>query len=262
MSSATSARTGDGRHAYDLVVHLVSREFQLRYRRAVFGWLWAIAQPLLRFAVFAYVFTEIIPVGNIPDYPAFLFIGIVVWTWFASGVLSATNSVVVRPDLLLRPRVPRVVAPLVAVLTDMLDFLAALPIIAVFLLFSDGISIYAIGLPVLMALQLVLILGIGLALCSANVYFRDVRLFTEVALMLGFYLTPVFYPRTALPDSVAFFYDWNPVARLLSAYRAILIYHRMPDNGTVAFVAVVSAVALASGLLIYRRACKNFVDEL
>jgi lipopolysaccharide transport system permease protein len=250
------------RYAFDLVAHLVSREFQLRYRRALVGWTWSVAQPLARFAVFAYVFTEIIPVGNIPNYPAFLFVGIVAWQWFAAGVLSATNSVLARPDLLLRPGVPRAAAPVVSVLTDMLDFLAALPIIAVFLLFSGGISPSSLALPLVMAVQLLLILGIGMALCSANVFLRDVSLFVEVALLLGFYLTPTFYRRDSLPESVTFFYDLNPVAQLLGAYRDILIYKRLPGAGPLLVLALVAIAAFMGGYAIYRRASATFVDEL
>jgi lipopolysaccharide transport system permease protein len=250
------------RYSVDLVLHLVSREFRLRYRRAFIGWIWSVGQPLLRFAVFAYVFTKVIHVGNIPDYPAFLFIGIVAWTWFASGVMSATTSVLVRADLLLRPGVPRAAAPVVSVLTDMLDFVAALPIIAVFLLFSGGIAPYALLLPVLMLIELLLILGIGMALCSANVYLRDVQIFTGLVLLLGFYVTPVFYSRKLLPGTLLFFYDLNPVARLLGAYRDILIYHRYPAGFPLLVVAAFSVVVFSVGYAIYHRASATFVDQL
>ncbi len=250
------------RYSVDLVLHLVSREFRLRYRRAFIGWLWSVGQPLLRFAVFAYVFTKVIHVGNIPRYPAFLFIGIVAWTWFASGLMSATTSVLLRADLLLRPGVPRAAAPVVSVLTDMLDFVAALPIIAVFLLFSGGIAPSALWLPVLMAIELLLILGIGMALCSANVYLRDVQIFTGLVLLLGFYVTPVFYSRKLLPGTLTFFSDYNPVARLLGAYRDILIYHRVPDVFPLVVVALFSVAMFAGGYAIYRRASATFVDQL
>ncbi|MDP9333828.1 MAG: ABC transporter permease [Actinomycetota bacterium] len=250
------------RYSVDLVVNLVSREFRLRYRRAFLGWIWSVGQPLLRFAVFAYVFTRVIHVGNIPEYPAFLFIGIVAWTWFASGLVSATISVIVRPDLLLRPGVPRAAAPVVSVLTDMLDFVAALPIIAVFLVFSGGIGLSSLLLPVLMAIELLLILGFGMALCSANVYLRDVQIFTGLALLLGFYLTPVFYSRKLLPNTLKFFYDLNPMARLLGAYRDVLIYHRLPDALPLLLVALFSTAVFAGGYAIYHRASATFVDQL
>ncbi|MDQ1535077.1 MAG: lipopolysaccharide transport system permease protein [Actinomycetota bacterium] len=255
-------RLRHARYSVDLVLHLVSREFRLRYRRAFIGWIWSVGQPLLRFAVFAYVFTKVIHVGNIPEYPAFLFIGIVAWTWFASGLMSATSSVLLRSDLLLRPGVPRAAAPVVSVLTDMLDFVAALPIIAVFLLFSGGIAPYALLLPVLMLIELLLILGIGMALCSANVYLRDVQIITGLVLLLGFYLTPVFYSRKLLPSTLTFFYDLNPVARLLGAYRDILIYHRYPATLPLLVVAAFSVAVFAAGYAIYHRASATFVDQL
>ncbi len=250
------------RYNVDLVSHLVAREFRLRYRRAFIGWIWSIGQPLARFAVFAYVFTKVIDVGNIPEYPAFLFIGIVAWTWFAAGVQNITSSVLVRSDLLLRPGVPRTAAPIVSVLTDMLDFLAALPIIAVFLVYSQGIALTALWLPAIMVCELLLTLGLGMILCTANVYLRDVQIFTGLALLLGFYITPVFYARTSLPSTVRFFYDRNPIALIIGAYRDILIYHRAPTLGSFGGVALVSVALFAIGFAIYQRASATFVDQL
>jgi lipopolysaccharide transport system permease protein len=262
MSDQTLRAPRTSRSATALVAHLVGREFQLRYRRSVIGWIWSIAQPLLRFIVLAYVFTRVIPVGTIPNYPAFLFIGLVAWMWFGAGVLSATSSVLMRRELLMRPGVPRTMAPVVSVLADMIDFVTALPIVFGFLIYSGSVSPYVLLLPVLMALQFLLILGIGMALCSANVYVRDVRLFTEVALLLGFYVTPVFYHQSSLPSSAKFFYTWNPVSRLLEAYRDILIYHRFPQQGSFLIVAAFAFGSYLLGIAIYRRTSVRFLDEI
>jgi lipopolysaccharide transport system permease protein len=253
--------TGRARYTRDLVLHLVGREFRLRYRRALFGWLWALGQPLARLLIFTVVFTKFLPLG-IPDYSVFLFSGLIGWMWFASGVASATTSAIDRRDLLFRPNLPRAAVPVVSVLTDGLDYLAALPVLALFLLAGPGIPATAAFLPVLIGVQLMLTLGIGYALCSANVYFRDVRLFVDIALLLGFYVTPVFYRATSVPDSYRWVLQVNPVARLVAAYRDVLVEGTMPNAWPFLALVAASAAVLAAGYATFRAACPAFVDEL
>ncbi|MGH9189578.1 MAG: ABC transporter permease [Acidimicrobiales bacterium] len=239
----------------------MAREFRLRYRRALFGWLWAIALPLTRLAILAFVFTRIVPL-NIPDYPVFLFTGLIAWMWFSSGVASATTSAVDRRDLLMRPGLPRAAVPVVSVLTDGLDYLAALPVLAAFLMLHGGIPLSAVALPLIVGLQLLLMLGIGFATCSANVRFRDVRLFVEVVLLLGFYVTPVFYSATAVPARFQVLIQVNPVARLLNAYRDVLIEGRLPRAQPLLALALMCSAVFVAGYAIYSIASPTFVDEL
>ncbi len=249
------------RYAVDLVTHLVAREFRLRYRRALLGWVWAVGQPLARLLILGFIFTRIIPL-DIPNYPAFLFTGLIAWSWFSSGVASATSSAVDRGDLLLRPGVPRAVLPVVSVLTDGLDYLAALPVLLVFLLLGDGIPLTALALPLVMGAQLLLTVGLGYLLCAANVYFRDVRLFVDLALLLGFYLTPVFYPAEQLLGRYPLLVQLNPVASLLGTYRAILVQGTLPAPGAFLGLTLACAAVCAAGYAVYRAASPTFVDEL
>jgi lipopolysaccharide transport system permease protein len=249
------------RYTRDLVGHLVAREFRLRYRRAFFGWLWALAQPLARLLILTMVFTKFLPLG-IDDYSVFLFSGLIAWMWFAAGVASATTSAIDRRDLLFRPNLPRPAVPLVSVLTDGLDYVAALPVLAVFLLAGPGLHATVLFLPVVMLTQLMLTLGIGYLLCSANVHFRDVRLFVDVALLLGFYVTPVFYQGASVPDSYRWVIQVNPVARLVAAYRDVLVEGQLPTLAPFLLLVAGCAAVCVAGYLVYRAACPTFVDEL
>ena len=125
------------RYSWDLVTHLVAREFRLRYRQALLGWLWAVGTPLTRLVILTYLFTQVLPLG-IENYPVFVFTGLVAWQWFSGGLTSATTSAVDRRDLLFRPGLPRTAVPVVSVLTDGLDYLAALPVLFIFLLLATG----------------------------------------------------------------------------------------------------------------------------
>jgi lipopolysaccharide transport system permease protein len=261
MTASTVRRLDAAGYRWDVVLHLVGREFRLRYRRAFFGWAWAVGQPLVRLLVLSLVFTKFLPLG-IENYPQFLFAGLIAWMWFASAVASATTSAIDRRSLLFRPSLPRSSLPVVSVLTDGLDFLAALPVLAVFLIIGGGIPVTALFLPVIIAVQLLLILGIGYALCSANVYFRDVRLLLDIALLLGFYLTPVFYDASSIPDRYLWVIRLNPIARIIASYRDVLVEGKMPAAGPFLVLAVACAACFLGGYWIFRRTSPTFVDEL
>jgi lipopolysaccharide transport system permease protein len=249
------------RHAFDVVTHLVLREVHLRYRRSVLGWLWSIAQPVARFLVLAFVFTTVLPL-DVPNYAVFLFSGLIGWLWFSAGVVSATSSAVDRRDLLMRPGIPRMIVPVISVLTDATDYVAALPVLAVILLFSGGIPVTWLLLPVVLLPMFMLILGLGYALCAGNVYVRDVKIVVGVATLLGFYVTPVFYTPEQIPERFRWLLDVNPVATLLSIQRDVLVEGVLPDGLQLLSSYAVGTVALVAGGLIYHRASHTFVDEL
>lgn len=256
-----AAEVGGRRQTFDLVTHLVTREFRLRYRRALLGWLWVVAQPLARLLVLGFVFSRILPL-DIENYPAFLFTGLISWQWFSSATTSATSSAVERADLLMRPGVPRVIVPIVTVLADGIDFVAALPVLALFLMFSGGIPWTVVALPVIILVQLLLTVGLGMALCAANVYVRDVRLLVDLILVLGFYATPVFYAADQLLGRYPLIVLLNPVAQLLGAYRAVLVEGVLPAPAPFLALTLVCCGVCALGYGVYRLASPNFIDEL
>ena len=249
------------RYSFDVLSHLVGREFRLRYQRAVLGWAWAVAEPLARLVVLAVVFTRVIPLG-IPNYATFLFTGLIAWVWFASGLRSVTTSVVDRSDLLMHPKLPRMAAPVVSALADGIDYLAALPVLFVFLLIDGGIPVTALLLPAVMVIQLLLILGIGLVLASAHVYMRDTGQLVDVAMTLGFYITPVFYETSTVPEAFQSVMNLNPMTHLLAVYRDILVEGTLPSGGTLGALLGFSVLLFAVGVAVHLRTSPYFVDEL
>lgn len=218
-------------------------------------------QPVSRLVILSFIFTRAIPL-DIEDYAAFLFVGLVSWQWFSSGVSASTNSLVGQSGLLSRPGLHLAVLPTVAVLSAALDAFVALLILLVFLMLTTGISASVVLLPVLIVLQFMLIVGVGALLCVANVYSRDVRLLVDLMLVLGFYLTPVFYKYQLLPEEVQQVVALNPMTWMIGAQRAVLIGGDVPALSTVAILVVVCCVLFIAGIVVFHRTSHSVIDEL
>lgn len=259
---ARLARLGFDRRTALLVLHLTSREFRIRYHSAVLGWVWAVAPTMARVLVLGVLFSSLLP-NNSDVYVAQLAVGLLGWHWFASGVSSATRSAVDRRDLLSQPGLPRQVIPIVSVLTDAFDYLAALPILLLIVyLDADGFSASALVFPYFLLLQGMLVLGLGMAASVADVRLRDARLAVDLVLSLGFYATPVFYTRASLPENLRPLLDWNPMARLLESQRQVLIDGTLPSGRSVLLLTGFCAAVLAAGWALHRSRSSTFLDWL
>lgn len=244
-----------------IIRHLVALEFRVRYSRSVIGWAWSILQPVSRLVIFSFIFTRAIPL-DIDNYAAFLFVGLVSWQWFSGGVSVSTNSLVGQSGLLSRPGLHLAVLPTVAVLSAALDAFVALLILLVFLAFTSGISAMIVLLPALIVLQFMLIIGIGALLCVANVYSRDVRLLVDLSLVLGFYLTPVFYRYEFLPEEVQRVVGLNPMTWMIGLQRAALIDGEFPSLAATVTLVMVCCVLFVAGIVVFHRTSHSVIDEI
>ena len=148
------------------VSHLVGREFKLPLRALLRRMALGDRRPVVAcLLILSFLFKRILVVDQ-PNYTVFLFVGIVAWAWFASAVVSATGSAVDRRDLLSRPGVPRAAVPLVSVLTDFLDLLAALPVLAVFIAVGVGLHWTILAFPVVLFVEFLLILAASASSCA------------------------------------------------------------------------------------------------
>lgn len=250
------------RYALDLCFHLVGREFRTRYRRSLLGWFWSVAVPLFRFAVLGIVFGKLLK-NNTPNFASFLFSGLIFWQWFASGVASATRSALQRSDLLLRPGLPRWTIPLTSVLTDGIDLVASLPVLLLVVVLDGGsLTPWLLFLPVTLGVELLLILGLGMLLCAGNVYLRDVGFLVDISILMGFYVTPIFYSINSIPQKWRWIIEWNPMATLLRVQRELVLYGQAPSVGPLLRVSIVAIALFALGASVYQRASAGFVDEL
>jgi ABC-type polysaccharide/polyol phosphate export permease len=265
--SFTTVRTLDGgrrrwRYRYDVLAHLARREFIERYRNSTLGVLWVVSLPLAQLVVLVFLFQRVVPLG-IDAYPAFVFTALLPWTWFTSSVGAASTLFIANRDLVRHPGFSPAVLVGVNALFNLLLLVLSLPVLLV-LLAASGVAPTAslLALPVLVLIQGALITGIGLGVATLNVFYRDVQHLVAVALMLSFYLTPVFYDAAGAGERLSWVFRANPMAILVDAYRDVLLRGAFPQWPVVAVAATTSVVALAIGSFAYRARRHDIVDEV
>lgn len=262
MISAPKARQSSLTYLYDLMRELVVRDMKLRYKRSLMGIAWSLLNPLAQLLVLNLVFRLVLPL-NIPDYTAFLFSGLLAWNWFQGGLYAATGAIVDNRDLVRQPGFPAAILPVVSITVHFLHYLLALPVLLIFLQFT-GLRLGGTlsFLPLVLVVQFLVTLSLGYFVATLQVAFRDVQYLLGVALLLGFYLSPVFYEASLMPERYQTVYNLNPIAILLDSYRAILIRGGLPPVGALLALLVVALALLWLGYRVFRRASNHFAEEV
>ena len=246
----------------DLLRELVVRDMKLRYKRSILGIVWSLLNPLIELLVLVFLFKRAFRL-DIPDYPSFAFTGVLAYSWFQSALYQASGSITDNRELSRRPGFPVAILPVVTVTTNLIHFLLALPILLLFILFSGKSVTAAITtLPLVIALEYLLILGIGYLVATFQVTFRDTQHLLGVGLRILFFLTPVFYAATMIPPQYQTLYRLNPMARLITAYRTILLEGNPPDPSTLLILGVLTVGLVWFGYRVFMKASYRFVEEL
>lgn len=258
----SSVRSPGRLHYVDLIAALVTRDVALRYRRSALGLVWSQLGPLVMLGVLTFLFTRVVPL-SIPNYAAFVLTALLAWTWFSSSIIAATASVAGSADLVRRPRFPVSLLPVVAVGSNLIHFVLALPVLAFAVVVSTGrLPGTVIALPLVLAVQAILTLGPAWFLAALNVRYRDVSHIVGVVLFPLFYVTPVFYDAAAVPDSAQWIYRLNPLVHLFGAYRGVVLAGRWPTAEPMAVLAGVGFVGALLGHRLFTAMAPSFPDEV
>jgi lipopolysaccharide transport system permease protein len=245
-----------------LLIQLVSRDLKLRYRGSLLGIAWSMLNPLAQLVVFSFVFQSVLPL-DIPNYTIFLFIGLLVWNWFQTSLMGASTVMLESRALIKQPTFPPTILPIVIVTANLLQLLLALPILFFFMgLLKIPFGLPMLLLPIVLALQMLLTLGLAYLMATFHVFFRDTQHLVGVFLFLFFYLTPVFYNADVIPVKYQALYRLNPMLQLLEAYRMILLDGVWPDVVSLLLLGVASVALLVLGRQVFKRASRRFAEEL
>lgn len=242
-----------------LIAALTGRDLKARYRGSILGFFWSLANPLLLLAVYTLVFTKFFPQQVVQPYPLFLFAGILPWTFFAAAVLESTASISANAGLIKKVMFPAEALPLVVVLSHLVHFVAALPILLAAIL---GFTVlgkfdpsWTIALaPAVMLLQAVFVAGIALIVSSASVLFRDLRDIVANLLQLGFFVTPILYLVEKIESrALRAMLRMNPMTPFVVAYQDIFFFGRLPNLSDTFLMVAYAATSIAAGLFVFDR---------
>lgn len=246
----------------DLIRELVLRDIKVRYKRSALGFAWTLANPLLYLVVFYFVFKLALEI-NIPRFGAFAFTGILVFSWFQSSMAQSAGAIVHNRELIRSPGFSPAVLPIVTVTSNLVHFLVAVFVLLVYqLILGSGIGFQIFYLPLLIALQFIFTLSLAYVIAASNVVFRDVGHLVTVLLQLLFFMTPIFYDASMIPDKYQALYRLNPMVHFVEAYRSILLGVNGINWWAITAIGAFSILLLYVGRHFFLRLSYRFVEEL
>ncbi len=250
------------------VLGSVKREFQAKYGNTLLGAAWTILNPLAMILVYTLIFSDIMR-SKLPGvesrfgYSIYLCAGILTWGLFTEITTRAQTVFLEHANLIKKLQFPRICLPLIVVLNASLNFSIVFALFTGFLLLSGSFPGWVFGalLPVLV-LQIALAIGLGMVLGVLNVFFRDVGQLFGIVIQFWFWLTPIVYSASILPEWVRPWMSWNPMAPVIAAYQTILVHGQQPDWLSLAPAGVLAALLCMLGMRLFRKRSGEMVDEL
>ena len=246
----------------ELIYFLTWRDLKVRYKQTVLGAGWAILQPVLSMIVFSIFFGSLlnVPSEGVP-YPIFSYAALLPWGVFAKALNDTGRSLVSNRAMLTKIYFPRMVIPLASVFSSLADFLIAFIVMLGLMLFyriAPTSNIWT--LPLFLLLAVITALGVGLWLSAMNVLYRDIGYMIPYITQLWFYLTPIVYSSSEVPEQWQFFYALNPMVGVVEGFRWALLGTADAPDPMIAVSATISVVIFISGMFYFRRMERTFAD--
>jgi lipopolysaccharide transport system permease protein len=246
----------------------VKREFQSKYRNSLLGAAWTVINPLAMIIVYTIIFSQIMR-ARLPGvdgtfaYSIYLCAGILTWGLFAEIVGRAQTVFLDNANLLKKLSFPRLCLPVTVVANALLNFVIIFGLFSLFLIVTDNFPgwVYLALIPVLLV-QIAFAIGLGVSIGVLNVFFRDIGQFFGIFLQFWFWLTPIIYPITILPESIRPWMSLNPMAAIIAAYQTILVNRQWPDWSGLLPVIILTVLLCALALRLFRKHAGEMVDEL
>ena len=247
----------------ELLYFLTWRDIKVRYKQAVFGFLWAFLQPFMKMVVFSVVFGGLAGMDSEGfPYPIFLYAGLLPWQFFANSLGRSGSSIVGNSNLIRKVYFPRLIIPISSVGAALVDFGVS------FLILIGMMFYYQVmpGIQLVMVIPLVLLtvataLGVGILISALNAAYRDFNYLQSYLIKLWLFLTPVIYSVKKVPENFRWLISINPMAGIVDAYRAAIL--GKPFDWTSLSISLLVALLLTViGLTYFKKVEKYFADVL
>ncbi len=255
-----------------LLAELVRTDFKLRYQGSALGYLWSLLRPLFMFVILYIVFVKFIPIGqDVPHFPAYLLLGLVLWNFFAEMTSQSLGSIVGRGDLIRKIRIPRWMIVFSSSVSALINLGLTLLVFLV-VMFVNRVDLLSTSLwfPLILLQIYIFALGVSLFLAAAFVKYRDVSYIWEVLMQAGFYITPVLYPLSRITNV-----DYqkllllNPMATAVQDARYALVTHTpttisaVYGSNMVRFIPYgITLAALVIGVWYFKKQATHFAEDL
>jgi len=255
-----------------IFTQLVAADFKIKYQGSALGYFWSLLKPLMMFSVLYLVFGVIFRIGDsIPNYPIYLLLGIVLWSFFAETTQNGLQAVVSREDLIKKIRIPRWIVVLSTSASALINLVLNLVVVFVFAIFTGVDFGWTSLLLIIFILEIyILALGLSLLLSALYVRFRDITYIWDVVIQAGFYATPILYPITLITDPIILkIMILSPIASSIQGARDAFVTSETLTiseifNSPYAFLIPlgISLTFFVVGLLYFRKQSKYFAENL
>jgi lipopolysaccharide transport system permease protein len=236
----------------ELLFFFVWRDVKVRYKQTVLGALWAVIQPLTTTFAFAILFGRFGGMAKQVDgpYALHVFVGMLPWTFFANAVTAASNSLVGSGHLISKVYFPRLIVPVAAIASGLVDFaISFLVLLLMMAIYGVAPSASMLAMPLFLLGTIVTAAGAGILFAASIVTYRDVRYVITFIMQLWLFGTPVLYPITMIPGKWHLLYAINPMAGMVSGFRASVLGGPFPM--AVILVSSISAAVLCTAAVRY-----------
>ncbi len=247
----------------ELIYFMTWRDVKVRYKQTALGIAWAVLQPLLTVLILTLVFERLLNVqSNGVPYPLFAYSALLPWQLFQGALQRSSMSVVTNANLLTKIYFPRLIIPISAVLSSVVDFgIQFVVLLGMMLAYGVMPTWQILWLPLLMALALLTALAVGLWLSALNVQYRDVSHIIPVLIQIWMYASPIVYPIERIPEKWRPLFGLNPMSGVIQGFRWALLGKNPPDATFIVSVAIV-AVTLFTGLIYFKHMERTFADTI
>lgn len=246
----------------DLLQLLVVNRIKTRYKRSVLGVVWTLLNPLLNTLVLSLVFSQIFRF-NVPNYAIYILSGLLFWNFFAQSTLDAMDTLVWGSSLLKRIYIPRTIFAVAVVGNGLVNYLLALiPLGIIMLVLRHPFTLNLLALPLAILILAMFTLGMGLLLSTLAVFFVDLVYIFNVLLLVWFYLTPIIYPLSIIPERFLPLFRLNPLLHLLQLFRLLIYEGTMPSPTLWGATFLLALITFGAGWLIFTRKVDEFAYRI
>ena len=252
----------DIKNYFEFLKSNVKKDIRGKYKGSFLGILWSFINPLLSVLVYAIVFPYIMRM-KVENYLVYLITGMIPWTFFTTAINTGIISILSNADIIKKVYFPRIILPISAVTSALVNFGISCIIVLLFCVLGGvGVSYHLLWLPVIAAVQYLLLLGITFILSSIEMYMRDIEHIVTFVLAMAFYVTPILYSPDIFPENLSWILKINPMAHLIYAYRDIFLYHRNPSLMGLGIVFLFAILIFIIGYSIFEKLQKGFAEEV